>query len=381
MIYLDNAATTYPKPEAVYYAVDNANRELSFNAGRGSYKVARKATKLIDETRKKLLEIVYAKNRGEVVFSSSITIAINQILNGIDFLDGDIVYVSPYEHNAVARTIHDLEKKKKIKVIEMPLNEEDLTIDLEKLKYMFLKDKPKCVCCIHVSNVTGYILPIEKIFSYAKKYGAITVLDTAQSLGIIDVNSNSANVDFIAFAGHKSLYGPFGIGGFIKIGNVKLKEYITGGTGSDSLNLNMPKESINRFEPASQNIVAIAGLLAALKETRIEETYNYEKKLTNYLVNRLASIDDVKLYVPPDQEHIGIVSFNISGYKSEEVGMILDEDFDIAVRTGYHCTPFIHKWLKDYEYRGTIRIGLGRFNDFSDIDRIINAIKELVDDR
>ena len=377
MIYLDNAATTFPKPDSVYDALDKANREFAFNTGRGSYKVAREATKIIDEARIALLKLVNAEGMADVVFAPSITIALNQIINGIDFAAGDNVYVSPYEHNAVARPVNLIKKLKNVNIIEMPVVENTLEIDLEKLKYMFTQQPPKCVLCIHISNVTGYILPVKDIFLMAKKYDSITVLDTAQSFGLVGLEMKNLNADFIAFAGHKSLYGPFGVGGFITSGKVKLREYIVGGTGSDSLNLNMPEGYPYKYESASSNIVAIAGLNAALNELDIENIYYHEKELTDYLVEQLAEIPEVTMYLPPKDKHIGIVSFNIKGYRAEDVGMILDEDYDIAVRTGYHCAPFIHKWLKDEEYVGTVRVGIGRYNNENDINALVCAIGEL----
>ena len=217
MIYLDNAATTFPKPENVYVAMDEANRRMAVNAGRGSYKLAREASALINETKKELRALVHADSSSAVVFTSSITIALNQIINGINWIEGVTVYVSPYEHNAVARTIHRVSKEININVKQIPLNKETLEIDLEKMKYDFSKEKPFAVICTHVSNVTGYILPVKEIFEEAKRYNAITVLDTAQSLGLIELNTKQMPVDIIGFAGHKCLYGPFGIGGFINI--------------------------------------------------------------------------------------------------------------------------------------------------------------------
>ena len=379
MIYLDNAATTFPKPDSVYDALDKANRKFAFNTGRGSYKVAREATKIIDEARIALLKLVNTEGMADVVFAPSITISLNQIINGIDFVAGDNVYVSPYEHNAVARPISLIKKLKNVNIIEMPVVENTLEIDLEKLKYMFTQQPPKCVLCIHISNVTGYILPVKDIFLMAKKYDSITVLDMAQSLGLVGVEMKNLNADFIAFAGHKSLYGPFGVGGFITSGKVKLREYIVGGTGSDSLNLNMPEGYPYKYESASPNIVAIAGLYAALNELDVENIYNHEKALTDYLVEQLTDIPEVTMYLPPKDKHIGIVSFNIKGYRAEDVGMILDEDYDIAVRTGYHCAPFIHKWLKDEEFVGTVRVGVGRFTKLEEIEKLVDIILSIVE--
>ena len=168
MIYLDNAATTFPKPESVYVAMDEMNRKGAVNAGRGAYKLAQKASSLIEETKNMIKKLMHLDTSVAVVFCPSVTIAMNQIVNGLGFKDGSIVYVSPYEHNAVARPIHALSKRKNIIVKELPLKN-DLQIDIEKMKYLFSKDKPDAVFCTHVSNVTGYIHPINEIFTEARK--------------------------------------------------------------------------------------------------------------------------------------------------------------------------------------------------------------------
>jgi selenocysteine lyase/cysteine desulfurase len=289
-----------------------------------------------------------------------------------------VVYVSPYEHNAVARTVNKAANEKGLKVKQIPLNEDTLEIDVEKLKYEFSKDKPFAFFCTHVSNVTGYILPVREIFEEAKRYGAITVLDSAQSLGLIEVDSKLIEADIICFAGHKCLYGPFGIGGFINITNVPLDVYITGGTGSDSLNLNMPEGNEAKYEAASSNIVAIAGLNAALKCLAPTAHREKEKMLTDYLIERLSQVAKIQVYLPGDREnHIGIVSFTHKEMTSGDLGTILDEDFDIAVRTGYHCAPYIHDYLKDKQSVGTVRVGLGQFNSTDDIDKLVDALNEI----
>lgn len=376
MIYLDNAATTYPKSEKVYQALDEANRQLAFNSGRGSYKSARIATRVMDDVRKKILKLVKADDGANVIFTPSITVALNQILQGISFVKGDVVYLSPYEHNAVARVLHLIEKRTGIVLKEMPLKEDTLEIDIEKLQYLFSKDKPRCVCCVHVSNVTGYILPVNEIFEMSKRYEAITVLDTAQSLGLIDI-PDSLNVDFLAFAGHKTLYGPLGVGGFVDYGHYNLEECFAGGTGSDSLNLDMPDSTPGKYEFASTNIVAIKGLDEALNE--VEPCNNgAEKELLDYLIDKLSDIESVHLYLPPKDKHIGMLSFTVDRYKSEDIGIILDEDYDIAVRTGYHCAPLIHKWLKDENTSGTVRVGIGRYNTKQDIDALVDALVDFL---
>ena len=376
MIYLDNAATTYPKSESVYQALDEANRNYAFNAGRASYAKARIATEIIDTTKKQIKELVNAAVNSSVIFTPSITIALNQILQGIDFCKGDNIYYSPYEHNAVARTLHLIKSRMDVNLLEMPINESTLEIDVEKLKYEFSVNPPRCVCCTHISNVTGYVLPVTEIFECASHYNAITVLDTAQSLGVEKIDMVKMKISFLAFAGHKSLYGPLGIGGFVDSGHVKLGQVMAGGTGSNSLMLDMPSESPERYEFASANIVAITGLSQAIKEIDVNKLIE-EEKLVKRLIDGLSQIEDIDLYVPISGRHRNIVSFNLKNYKSGELGIILDNDFEIAVRTGYHCAPFIHRWLKDKKYLGTVRVGIGKFNTIQDIDALLEAIREI----
>lgn len=380
MIYLDNAATTFPKPESVYVAMDKINRAGAVNAGRGSYKLAQSASRLIADLKTRLRLLVHVDASTAVVLSPSITIAMNQIVNGLGLRQKAVVYVSPYEHNAVARSLYDLSKRQKLVIKELPLDD-SLEIDIEKMKYEFSKDKPEAVFCTHVSNVTGYILPVEEIFRESKKHGSINVLDSAQSLGLIEVRADLMDVDLIGFAGHKTLYGPFGIGGFINVSAVPLNTFITGGTGSDSLNLEMPLGNEARYESSSPNIVAIAGLNAALECLDQKVNFNREYEMTSYLIEQLGSIREVKLFLPSNLEkHVGIVSILIEGFNSEDIGTILDEDFDIAVRTGYHCAPYIHKYLKDASSLGTVRIGISQFTTKDEIDILIKALKEIVDE-
>ncbi len=378
MIYLDNAATTFPKPEAVYEKMDEVNRKYAVNAGRGSYKLAQEASSLISETKSLIRKHMHLDIDASVVFSPSITIALNQIINGLSYREGANIYISPYEHNAVARTLHGIEQRCKVNIRLLPTDPDSYEIDIEKTRYEFVKNKPDYIILNHVSNVTGYILPIRDIFKEGKKYGSINVLDSAQSFGLIDVNPVMDEVDIVAFAGHKCLYGPFGIGGFVCVNSIGLSSFIMGGTGSDSLNLDMPSDSVTKFEPASPNIVAIAGLNAALKVLDIEGNRVHEKELSDYLVNRLSNNKKVKMYLPgnPDN-HIGIVSLIVEGYDSNDVGTILDEDFEICVRTGYHCAPYIHAILKDEKHKGTVRIGLSRFNTKEDVDKLVDALIEL----
>ena len=375
MIYLDNAATTYPKPECVYEAVDKANREMAFNSGRGSYKKAKEVSIKIDETRELLAEIIKT-NKNNVIFKTSSTSALNNIILGLEWNEGDNVYISPFEHNSVIRPLEYIKKTYNINVIILPFDKTTWEIS-EEMSDMFALKKPKCVICSSKSNVTGFKLPVKEIFKEAKKYNSINILDASQSFGI-DKNISKENTDFIVFAGHKSLYATFGVAGFIKLSNVNLKITEFGGTGSDSLNPNMPTEMPTAYESGSKNVVAILGLNESLKWLKETEVEQKEEELTKYLYEELTKIPKVIVYVPSEPEKcVGILSINVEGYTPDDVASILDEEFDIAVRKGYHCSPFIHDFIGSREFNGTIRISLNYFNRKDDIDKLIEALKSL----
>lgn len=378
IIYLDNAATTFPKPNEVYDAMDYYLRNKCVNAGRSSYKLARESNDIINETRELLGNIVNT-NKDNVIFTPSATIAFNQILGALEWKDIKNVYVSPFEHNAIMRTL----KYKGIDAIEIPFDPISFELDIQKFKIMLSERKPDLLLMSHVSNVTGYILPVNEISKLVNKYNPITIIDAAQSFGIVDITIDKEDYDFIVFAGHKSLYGPFGASGFIN--NYKgnnVKPYIVGGTGSDSTNLEMPKEAPYIYEPGSYNTYAIAGLNASLKWIKRignNNIYNHKKELSNILIDKLSKLDGIELYIPENKEnHIGIVSFNIEGFDSEDVGKILDDEFSIAVRTGHHCAPIIGKFLGGQAEKGTVRISLGYFNTVEDVEAVVEAVEDII---
>lgn len=378
MIYLDNAATTFPKPERVYENMDRVNRNLSVNAGRGSYKAAKEAARIISETKETLAELFNCKGIAEIVFTPSVTHAMNQVLRGITLTPESNIYLSPYEHNAVARTVEALRKETGCNVFLLPTEPESLRIDIKKTAYLFQEKKPDLVVVNMVSNVTGYILPAAEIFNLAKSHNAITVADAAQAAGLLPIDLGKLAADILCFAGHKTLYGPFGIAGFAIRGGVSLKQTFTGGTGSDSLNLSMPEYGAERYEASSPNVTAAAGLLAALQDINQKAHEQKIRELTAYAYERLNELQGVTVlgYISKE-ETIGIISFVVEGYGSEEVGAILDEEYDIAVRTGYHCAPYIHDLLQDKEYAGTIRIGIGMDTSKEDIDVLVAALESL----
>ena len=375
MIYLDNAATTYPKPEKVLLALDIANRN-AFNSGRGGYLAAKKSTAIIDEVRRKLLEINKI-NSGSVILNPSATNALNTIIFGIDWKKGDNVYVSPFEHNSIMRALHHIKKEKEINIEVLTFNKETWELESNDVKNQFALKKPKAIFISHVSNVTGYILPYEKIFEFSSKYDSINVLDASQSYGVVPVDELK-NINYIVFAGHKSLYASFGIAGFIKLKRDNLKPLLYGGTGSDSLNLDMPEELPNKYESGSSNIVAIAGLNASLDWLIDKDIKTEEKQLTDYLISELKKIKKIKVFVPDNTDNIlGVVSIAVNGYSSDEVGKILDDEYEICVRTGYHCAPLVHDFIRSKAYNGTVRISISYFTTKDEIDVLLSALSSL----
>lgn len=375
MIYLDNAATTYPKPESVLKILDEANRG-AFNTGRGGYNVARKSTLLIDDVRKKLLSLNDIKE-GNVILLPSSTISLNTIIFGLDLKKNDNVYVSPFEHNAIIRALHELKKRIGINIEIIPFEKDTWILDEKKLSNMFALKKPSAIMISHISNVTGYILPYKEIFSLSQKYNSINVLDASQSYGVKKIDDLS-NINFIVFAGHKSLYASFGIAGYINLKSTSLKPLLYGGTGSDSLNLDMPIDGPARYESGSSNIVAISGLNASIDWISSQDIYTEEKELTDYMIEKLKKIRKVRLFIPENYQQIfGVVSFAVKDYSSDEVGKILNDEYDICVRTGYHCAPLVHDFIGSKEYNGTVRASLSYFSTREEVDALIDAIKSL----
>lgn len=370
MIYFDNAATTFPKPDCVYDAITFAMKNYSFNAGRGSYKVANETKNMIEKTRLVFSNLVHANNPNSVIFTTSATESLNMILRGL-IKNGETVYVSPFEHNAIMRTLANIGANIEI----IPFNKTTWSVDYKLLSDLFVLKKPKMICISQVSNVTGYMLPYSDIFKLSRKFGAINVLDSAQAIGVYDIDKTY--VDFMVFAGHKSLYASFGVAGFVNYNDICLVDYKTGGTGSDSLNLNMPEEEPLRYEAGTQNSCAIYSLFASINFLKNAKFDIIERELTTYLINELRNLKNIKIFLPDNYISCGIVSFAVEGYSSDEIGTILSEDYNICVRTGFHCAPYAHDFIDSKKYQGTVRVSLSGFNTKDEIDSLIDALEEL----
>lgn len=368
--YFDNAATTFPKPECVYAFMDSFYRKHGGNAGRGQYKLAAESSKIIFETRGFISKILCSPNK-DVIFAPSATVALNMVIQGLLADEKKkTVYISPFEHNSVTRVLHHFEKSGKICVRQLFVSP-DFEYDMEKINAQFAELPPGIVIVSHASNVIGLVSPVLEIFAAAKKYGALTVTDMAQTAGLVPLDVASDLIDFAVFAGHKTLYGPFGIGGFAKSRNVALKPVLFGGTGVDSANQEMPENIPGRYEMGSQNICAVAGLHAAAQwflqnqdEIRATEEKNHHR-----LLEILRRYDFVKVAGPADRflqktKCIGVVSTVFDGYAAEDIGNVFDEA-EIAVRTGLQCSPLAHKFLGTFP-AGTVRFSVGNFTSEED---------------
>ncbi|MEY8387520.1 aminotransferase class V-fold PLP-dependent enzyme [Oscillospiraceae bacterium 38-13] len=377
MIYLDNGATTFPKPDCVYNAMDRFARTGAVNAGRGAYRAAREAGKMVEETRELLISLLDAREQAEAVFAPSATVMLNQIILGQNWTADSVAYVSPYEHNSVLRPLEEMRKRFGFSVRQLPLRG-DGGIDLDAVEARFAGEPPSFVAVSAVSNVTGYILPAEEIFRLAKRYKAFTLLDGSQAVGLIPLRFGRLRADAVTFAGHKTLYGPFGIAGCLIRNKAELNVVLSGGTGSRSTSLETPRRMPGRLECGSKDTVAIQGLNAALKWLRTVNPLERERELTDYLLASLRDIPGIHLYTAPSPERqAGVVSLNLDGFQCGEAAAILDSRRDIAVRAGHHCAALIHERLGNRDFRGTVRVSLGYFNRRSDIDALAEALRTM----
>lgn len=379
MAYFDNAATTYPKPDAVYTFMDEFYRANGASAGRGAYRAALSAGALIAETRSLIQDLLHCPSK-QVIFTPTATIALNIILQGLVRMGIRNVYISPFEHNAVTRTLHAFEKVGTITVRQLTVSK-DLQYDLERIRYQFDDVKPDLVVVSHASNAFGLIAPATEIFALCKQYGAYTVLDMAQTAGLVDCDIGLSVFDFAVFAGHKTLYGPTGVSGFVMKPEIPLPAVIFGGTGYDSANQDMPSSLPERFEMGTINTSGIAGLNAALKwvkSTSIEALRESELQNRERLLSILNDYWFIKIIGNNDScEYVGIVSCIIEGISSDSAGKLFS-DAGISVRTGLQCAPLAHQFLGTFP-AGTIRFSVNYFtseNDFQELRDLLDRIED-----
>lgn len=376
MIYFDNAATTYPKPEDVYQAVNKCMREYCANPGRSGHKLSMEAGRVILEARELLAELFGAKKSENIIFGLNATDALNTAIKGV-VKQGDHIITTSMEHNSVLRPLKQLEnigiETTIIKCNE--LGELSLT-ELE----ANVKRNTKLIVTTHASNVTGTIMPIKEIGEIAKRNNLLYIIDASQTAGVYNLNVTDINVDVLIFTGHKGLMGPQGVGGFYIKEGVALRQMREGGTGSMSESLIQPEILPDKYESGTPNTPGLAGLAAGLsfiKKVGIDKIKSHEEEITNYFLNQLAEIENIIVYGPRDiKKQAPVVSLNIKNRTSSEVSFILDNQFDIATRPGLHCAPLAHQTIGT-EGKGAVRFSFGYFNTKVEIDKAVAALKSI----
>ena len=375
MIYFDNAATSGVKPPSVINAVNSALKNYSANPGRSGYKISMEAAMKIYEARAKAAEL-FGADAENVAFTLNCTHAINCILKGV-LKRGEHIIVSDLEHNAVMRPLFTLTKTRNIElsIAEVSQDDETTVKNFENL----IKSNTRIILCTHASNVTGQILPIEKIGEMCKRHGILFGVDAAQSAGVLPINMKKMNIDFLSIAAHKGLYAPMGIGMLISRKPVEFT-ILEGGTGTNSLDLAQPEEMPERIESGTVNLPGIFGVSAGLdfvKKFTIERLYKNELSLIEYIYSALKKIKKVELYTekPVLYKSVPVLPFNIKGKESDEVSMYLAKN-NIATRSGLHCAPSAHIKIGTMP-TGCVRLSTAFFNNFSEADFLIKTIKKI----
>jgi cysteine desulfurase family protein len=379
MIYFDNAATSFPKPQEVYNEVIKCMQEYAANPGRGSHNMALKASFKIAETREGISQLFNITNPLNVIFTNNATEGLNIAIKGV-LKKGDHVISTVIEHNSVLRPLNYLAQEG-VQVTLLKVDEKGY-ISLEDLKSK-IRNNTKAIVINHASNVLGTIQDIKEIGKIAKNYGLIFIVDASQSAGIIPIDVDEENIDLMAFAGHKGLLGPQGTGGLFIREGLNIAEFKQGGTGSNSHSMLQPDFLPDKFESGTLNTPGIAGLCEAIKfieNIGLENIKKKEDDLIEQLLTELKKLNYIKLYGPGINEHrSSVVSFNIEGIDSSRVGYMLNKN-EIAVRTGFHCAPLIHEIIGTIK-SGTVRISPGYFNTHNEIEKIVDTINDIYNRR
>ncbi|WP_026394303.1 aminotransferase class V-fold PLP-dependent enzyme [Acetobacterium malicum] len=374
-IYLDNAATTFPKPLAVPEAIFDYIVNNGGTSGRGSYEKAILADGLVYQTRKSLAKLFNHNDPKTVVFTSSVTESINLALQGI-LKPGDHVVTSALEHNAVWRCLKTLERDQGITISVVPATEQGET-DVRDVEAV-ITPYTKIIVFTHASNVLGTLQPIGEIGALAREKNILFLVDAAQTAGVIPIDVQAQNIDLLAFTGHKSLLGPMGTGGLIVNCDTEIHPLISGGTGGDSAYEYQPDYYPNHLEAGTMNVSGIIGLGAALQFLEAEGLKTIRDKedtLMDYALNALSTVPGVEIYGPRDSsKSVGVIPFNLEGHVPEEIAFYLDQECHVMIRSGLHCAPSAHRLIGTVT-RGTCRIGIGYFNEKAHIDALVNGLK------
>ncbi len=377
-IYLDNAATTWPKPESVYLAMDDFARKSMANPGRSGHSMAKASEKILDDARVALNRFFEGSSPDRWAFTLNGTDALNMAIKGV-VSPGDHVITTDLEHNSVNRPLRALELAGIITVTHIA-SDAGGTVDPNHVLGAF-NPKTKLVVVTHASNVLGTVQPIEEIAQLTRNKGALVLVDAAQTAGILPISLSKNPIDLLAFPGHKGLMGPTGTGCLYVGPKVKIRPWREGGTGGDSKTETQPTDFPFFLEGGTPNIMGIAGLLAGLKWLTgkgIGNIHQQENGLAKRLADGIAGFSGIRLLGHQNwAQKVATVSFTVAGLEPYEMGNILDSSFGIAIRPGLHCAPHIHRGQSTFP-DGAIRASLGPFNSEGDIDGLINALGEVL---
>jgi len=377
LIYLDNGATSYPKPEEVYTYMDYFYRNFGVNPGRSGYDLCMEAGEIVEATRKMLTDFFNGTDPDRLCFSYNATDALNLIIFGM-LKSGDHAISTMIDHNSVLRPLYHLSLAG-VSVDYVPFDGAGF-VDPDEIRKRF-RPNTRLVIVSHASNVIGTVQPIREIGSACREAGIPFAIDASQSAGKVNIDIKNQFLDVVAFTGHKSLLGPTGIGGLYVREDVEIRHTRAGGTGVRSAVKTHLNEYPYRLEYGTPNVVGIAGLNAGMKwilAKRPETIHEHEMKLTRILRDGLRDIPGVTLYCADDlTNHISILTFNIDGLDAANVGTMLDVDHDIASRTGLHCAPLVHEQIGTDKIHGAVRFGIGPFNTEEHIKAAIKAVGEI----
>ncbi len=379
-IYLDNAATSFPKPEAVYAAVDHYNRHVGAAVGRSAYSSAVDVQGTVNRCRKQAAELFGAESPDRIIFTFNGTDSLNLALHGL-LKPGDHVVTSKIEHNSVLRPLRELQIRRGIEVSYV---DADSTGRIKPADVKAaVQPNTKLIALIHASNVTGTIQPIADVGEIARNADALFLVDAAQSAGHLPIDLRNLPIDLLACPGHKGLLGPLGTGLlYIRPGiEEQLASIRQGGTGSQSEDDQQPETLPDKYESGNHNAPGLYGLEAAfgfLQEQGVESLRAHERQLTAQLLNALSAIPNLELFGPNNtEEQVGVVSVSLPGFDPQVLSTILDENFSIQTRAGLHCAPGVHKSIGTFKTGGTVRLSIGPFTTTDDIDSAVAAMRDV----
>lgn len=377
LIYFDNAATSFPKPETVYTFMDQFFRRAGVNPGRSGYDLCIEAGQLLEDTRRQLTQFMGGTDPSRMVFTHNSTDSLNLALFGT-LARGDHAISTTLEHNSVLRPLYHLERDAGVEVDYVPFDDDGF-VDPSDIGKRW-RPNTKVVAVNHASNVIGTVQPLAEIGRLCHERGALLVVDASQTAGKIPIDVTGMHIDLLAFTGHKSLFGPMGVGGLYVREGVTVRQVRAGGTGVRSAVRHHLEEYPYRLEYGTPNLLGIAGLHAGVQwllQRGVHGIHEHEMRLARALRDGLSAIDGVTLYCQDDlKDHIAVIAFNVAGMQASDVGMMLDVDHQVACRTGLHCAPLVHEQLGTAAH-GAVRFSVGPFNTEEEVKTAVGAVQEI----